>query len=434
MEARKAGYEPVLFGYTDTAPDPRSYDPLDPALDHYEGVLPGMIEQLRLHDDLSPWLTHLRRKGHELPDADDWHVEVYAPVRNHPGAKSRGPSFAPPVYSAEDSLAAFMTDEAIGYMETRRGRPWFVHLSYWHPHPPFIAPEPYNDRYDPADMPKPHRAPSLAEEASQHPFAAWRLKRLRNRYWTLAAETCPTEMSDADLAQLQATYYGMVNEVEDNLGRLFDWLRETGQYDDTLIVLTSDHGEQMGDHWALGKDTYYDESFHIPLILRDPRQPGGHGRKVEAFTETIDVMTTILNWIGIDVPRQCDGHSLAPWLAGETPAGWRDAVHWEYDFRDLVNQTAEQAMGLVSDECHLAVIRDEKYKYVHFAAQEPLFFDLEADPHQLVNRANDPAYAPLVLRYAQKMLSWRMQHDERTLTHMHINKGVFERAGARRTV
>jgi len=155
---------------------------------------------------------------------------------------------------------------------------------------------------------------------------------------------------------------------------------------------------------------------------------------VEAFTETIDVMPTILDWIGVAVPRQCDGHSLAPWLKGETPAGWRDAVHWEYDFRDLLNQTAEQAMGLVSDECHLAVIRDEKYKYVHFAAQKPLFFDLEADPHQLVNRAEDPAYAALVLRYAQKMLSWRMQHDERTLTHLHINKGVFERTGARRMV
>ncbi|MDH5556816.1 MAG: DUF4976 domain-containing protein, partial [Alphaproteobacteria bacterium] len=184
----------------------------------------------------------------------------------------------------------------------------------------------------------------------------------------------------------------------------------------------------------LGKENYFDESFHIPLILRDPRQTNGHGRKVEAFTETIDVMPTILSWIGQPTPRQCDGHSLAPWLAGETPAGWRDAVHWEYDFRDLINQTGEQAMGLVSDECHLSVIRDKKYKYVHFAAQPPLFFDLEHDPDQLVNRAEDPDYAPLVLRYAQKMLSWRMQHDERTLTHMHISKGVFERTDARRTV
>ena len=145
-------------------------------------------------------------------------------------------------------------------------------------------------------------------------------------------------------------------------------------------------------------------------------------------------MPTILDWIGVDTPRRCDGHSLAPWLRGETPAGWRDATHWEYDFRDLVDQSAEQATGLVSDECHLAVIRDKKYKYVHFAAQPPLFFDLEDDPDQLVNRAEDPDYAPQVLHYAQKMLTWRMQNGERTLTHLHIEKGIFERTGTRRKV
>jgi arylsulfatase A-like enzyme len=434
LEARKAGYVPVLFGYTDTAPDPRGRDPQDPALDHYEGVLPGMIEKLRLHNDLGPWLRALKRKGHAVPGAGDRHLDVFTPVPDYPGAEARGSSFAPPAYPAEDSHAAFMTGEAIRYLEARGGQPWFVHLSYWQPHPPFIAPEPYNSRYDPADVPAPRRAGSLADEAAQHPFTAWRLERLRNSNWTLAVETCPTDMTDGDLAQLRATYYGMINEVEDNLGRLFGWLKESGQYDDTLIVLTTDHGEQMGDHWMLGKENYYDESFHIPLILRDPRAAAGHGRRVEAFTEAIDIMPTILDWIGVDIPRQCDGHSLGPWLGGETPAGWRDAAHWEYDFRDLVNQTAETAMGLVSDECHLAVIRDEKYKYVHFAAQPPLFFDLECDSDQLVNRAGDPDYATLVLQYAQKMLSWRMQHDERTLTHMQIDKGVFEHAGARRIV
>jgi arylsulfatase A-like enzyme len=214
LEARKAGYVPVLFGYTDTAPDPRGRDPQDPALDHYEGVLPGMIEKLRLHNDLGPWLRALKRKGHAVPDAGDRHLDVFKPVPNYPGAEARGPSFAPPTYPAEDSHAAFLTGEAIRYLEAQGGQPWFVHLSYWHPHPPFIVPEPYNSRYDPADVPAPCRAGTLADEAAQHPFTAWRLERLRNRKWTLAAETCPTDMTDGDLAQLRATYYGMINEVE----------------------------------------------------------------------------------------------------------------------------------------------------------------------------------------------------------------------------
>ena len=434
LEARKAGYEPVLFGYTDTTADPRGRDPNDPALDNYEGVLPGMIEKLRLHDDLGPWLRHLRQKGHPTPDLDGPHLDIYRPLDGYAGAEGRGPSFAPPGYPAEDSLAAFMTDEILHYLEARGGKPWFVHASYWHPHPPFIAPEPYHARYHPDAVPPPRRAASLASECAQHPFVAWRMERLRNRYWTLGAEICPTEMTDGELAQLRATYYGMINEVEDNLARLVDWLQASGQYGDTLIVITSDHGEQLGDHWMLGKESYFDETFHVPLIVRDPRAGAGRCRRVDAFTESVDIMPTILDWIGVAAPRQCDGHSLMPWLNGETPAGWRDAVHWEYDFRDLVGQEAERALGLHSDECHLGVVRDASYKYVHFAALPPLFFDLEADPDQLVDRAGDPDCATLVLRYAQKMLSWRMANDERTLTHTHIGKGVFEQPNARRPV
>ncbi len=439
LEARRLGYEPALFGYTDTAADPRGLEPTDPALESYEGVLPGMVEVMRLHDDLGPWLAWLARHGYPVPPKGTRHLDIYAPAAGRDGGGGGGgggPTHAPPVYAAEHSLAAFMTDGMIQYIEGQHGRPWFVHASYWHPHPPFIAPEPYNAQYEPAAVPGPRRAATPAEEGAQHPFAAWRLGTLRNRYWTLGAETCPTTMTDAETAQLRATYYGMIGEVEHQLGRLIDWLRETGQYESTLIVVTSDHGEQLGDHWALGKETYWDESFHIPLIVRDPRRQADatRGRQIDAFTESIDVMPTILEWLGLDVPRQCDGYSLMPWVGGASPEHWRDSVHWEYDFRDLRGQKPEAAMGLVSDECHLSVIRDRKYKYVHFAALPPLFFDLERDPDQRVNLADDPAYAALVLRYAQKMLTWRMLNDERVLTHTHIEHGAFQRADARRSV
>jgi arylsulfatase A-like enzyme len=103
-------------------------------------------------------------------------------------------------------------------------------------------------------------------------------------------------------------------------------------------------------------------------------------------------------------------------------------VHWEYDFSEIATQEAETELQLHSDQCTLSVIRDEKYKYVHFTAQAPLFFDLQKDPGQFTNVAADPAYASRVLDYAQKMLSWRMEHDERTLTRLFLtSKGVVER-------
>ena len=113
---------------------------------------------------------------------------------------------------------------------------------------------------------------------------------------------------------------------------------------------------------------------------------------------------------------QCDGASLGPFLAGASPEAWRAEAHWELDFRDVLHGRPEAELGLKLDDCGFAVVRGARYKYVHFTALPPLFYDLEADPDEAHDLAGDPAYAPLVLAYAQKMLSWRMQAAERTLT------------------
>jgi arylsulfatase A-like enzyme len=103
-------------------------------------------------------------------------------------------------------------------------------------------------------------------------------------------------------------------------------------------------------------------------------------------------------------------------LHGETPEAWRTAVHYEFDFRTSFGNVDQQVLNLHMDQCSLAVLQDTKYKYVHFDALPPLFFDLEADPGQFRNLATDPAYASRMLEYAQKMLSWRLHHADRTLT------------------
>jgi arylsulfatase A-like enzyme len=100
--------------------------------------------------------------------------------------------------------------------------------------------------------------------------------------------------------------------------------------------------------------------------------------------------------------------------------GWREEAHWEFDFRDPTNDAAERALGIPLHACTLNVIRGERYKYVHFAGLPPLLFDLQEDPHEFVDRANDPAYLPITLEYAQRMLTWRMRHDEQTLTHLTV--------------
>jgi arylsulfatase A-like enzyme len=154
------------------------------------------------------------------------------------------------------------------------------------------------------------------------------------------------------------------------------------------------------------------------MIVRDPRPEAKatRGTIVERFTETIDTMPTILEWLDLPVPRQCDGRSLLPFFAGNAPADWRTEVHYEFDFRDLHYSQPESALGVAMDKCGLAVVQDEAFKYVHFAALPPLFFDLGNDPGQFVNRAGDPAYAARMGEYVARMLDWRLGHAERALT------------------
>jgi arylsulfatase A-like enzyme len=144
-------------------------------------------------------------------------------------------------------------------------------------------------------------------------------------------------------------------------------------------------------------------------------------------------MPTILDWLGAEIPVQCDGNSLLPFLAGKTPAGWRQEAHFEFDFRDPVRQRVEAALGLADEECALAVLRGKRFKYVHFAAQAPLLFDMEKDPGELKNLAGDPACRDVLLDCANRMLSWRMIHNDRTLTSRFVtSRGVIDRKGPRR--
>ncbi|HEY5155551.1 MAG TPA: sulfatase/phosphatase domain-containing protein, partial [Acidimicrobiales bacterium] len=185
------------------------------------------------------------------------------------------------------------------------------------------------------------------------------------------------------------------------------------------VVLTSDHGDQLGDHWLMEKLGYWDASYHVPLIVRDPRAPAeAAGRRVEAFTEHVDVLPTVLDWMDAELPAQCDGRSLAPFLSerGAAPDDWRMEVHWEWDFRNPTQHVAEDLLGLTMEQCSVNVIRDSRWKYVHFAGMAPLLFDLTTDPDQFVDLAGDPAHAPVVAAYAQKLLSWRMRHADRALT------------------
>ncbi|MBI2704394.1 MAG: alkaline phosphatase family protein [Actinobacteria bacterium] len=413
-EARSLGYDPVLFGYTDTSLDPRLFnDPTHPLLCTYEGVLPGFTEGLTMPEPFAPWLDFLRSNGHELDSGSEG---AFAPDPSF-DASGRGSTWAPARFPAEHSISAFLTDELLDHLRTA-GDGWFVHASYLRPHPPWRATREHHERYDPADMLSPHRLETSWDEAARHPFleAVLRLNFVRS--------------ADDELEQRQraATYYALMNEVDDQIGRVLDWLDASGHIDDTLVLLTCDHGEQLGDHWMQGKLGWFDESYHIPLIIRDPRATadGTRGTTVDAFTENVDIMPTLLDWLGVDpLPLQCDGRSVLPFLHGSVPAAWREDVRWEFDFR--IPQVLPHPLGMRMDQAVLSVVRTADRKYVHFPTLPMVLEDLADDPSELRDVSAEAHYRDDLLAMKDRMLNWRIEHADRTLTGMMLTpSGVFE--------
>ena len=133
LETRKAGYRPALFGYTDTSLDPRFHPEDVISRVGYQGVLPGFDDVVHLTDSLDPWIAHLKDRGYTIPENSR---DIYNPVNGYPGAEGRGRAYAPPIYSDADSEAAFLTDAIVDYVKATPD-PWFVHVSYLPPHPPF---------------------------------------------------------------------------------------------------------------------------------------------------------------------------------------------------------------------------------------------------------------------------------------------------------
>jgi len=423
--ARRAGYDPTLFGYTDTSVDPRIVtDPDDPRLFDYEGVLPGFTPATVLTwRNMEPWMRWLEGHGHAVPS--DWE-ELFAPVPGYPGASDHGETWAPSRFPAEHTETAFLTERVIEWLERRPdASPWFAHVSYIRPHPPYRAPEGYHDRYDPDDGPPLRRRADRDGELAMHPL-----------HLAAAHITgCPSD--ERELRQLRATYWGNMTEVDDQLARLLGRLDQLGQIDDTLIVLTADHGDQLGDHWLIEKLGWWDESYHVPMIVVDPRPEADatRGTVVDHFTESVDVLPTICEWLSAETPIAADGRALQPFLHGPgAPDDWRTEAHWQWDFRDPVDHLAEDMLGLTMEQCALDVVRAADHKYVHFGNGDSLYFDLSDDPDQLVDVSHDSSKLGCIADARSRLLSWRMRHDDRTLTGHKITAkhGLVARRDPRR--
>ncbi|MEM1374462.1 MAG: sulfatase-like hydrolase/transferase [Pseudomonadota bacterium] len=350
----------------------------------------------------SPYNAYLREQGYEAENP--WNAYANAGLEGDDIASGWFLQNAdkPANIREEDSETPWLTTEALAFIEATEG-PWLAHLSYIKPHWPYIVPAPYHAMFGPKDVLAPNR--NDRERDAPHPvFEAFMAN-------TIAAAFQREEVR----RKVIPAYMGLIKQCDDQLGRLLDYLDATGRADDTMIVLTSDHGDYLGDHWMGEKDLFHDCSVRIPMIVYDPRKEADatRGTTCDALVEGIDLAATFIEAAGGTVSENIvEGRSLLPWLRGEAPH-WRDIVISETDF--AVTSTA-QALGLGDDDARLFMIFDGRWKMVHIDGFRPMLFDLKTDPSELIDLGADPAHEAEIERLTARLGLWARRQSQRVAT------------------
>ena len=349
----------------------------------------------------SPYNEYLKSKGYEgdNPWADFANAGVDAA-----GDMASGWMFAnadkPANIREEDSETPWLTSRTIEFMEQAEG-PWCAHVSYIKPHWPYIVPAPYHAMYGANHVPAPTR--SAVEREDPHPvFGAYMENKIAAAF----------QREDVRHKVIPA-YMGLIKQCDDQLGRILDHLEATGQMQNTMIVLTSDHGDYLGDHWLGEKELFHEPSVKIPLIVFDPRESADatRGTTCDALVESIDLAATFVEVAGGEVPDHIiEGRSLMPWLRGETPE-WRGFAISEYDY-SATGQCVK--LGLEPRDARLFMVFDGRFKLIHAeGGLRPMLFDLDTDPEEFHDLAKGTAHQVEIDRLYDCLAQWGRRMSQR---------------------
>jgi arylsulfatase A-like enzyme len=358
-------------------------------------------------DRHSPYNEYLREQGYEADNP--WHDYANAGIDDD-GDIASGWIYAnankPANIREEDSETPWLTREMIRFLDEgapRRERPWMCHLSYIKPHWPYIVPAPYHDIYGSDSFVPVVRHPD--ELVDPNPI-----------YAAFSGNVIGTAFKQDSVREAAlGAYMGLIKQIDDQMGVLFNHLRASGQIDDTVIVITSDHGDYLGDHWLGEKDLFHDASVRVPMIIYDPspQADATRGTVCDALVESIDLVPTFVEMAG-GTPRDewLEGRSLVPFIHGERPDGWRQYAISEYDYS--ITPMASQ-LGLSAKDARLFMVADDRWKFMHAEGGfPPMLFDLQNDPMELRDLGRDPAYGDAVAACYEKLFEWTRRCSQRT--------------------
>jgi arylsulfatase A-like enzyme len=257
-------------------------------------------------------------------------------------------------------------EAAIKFLNERdKSKPFYIYLAPPVPHDPRVAAPEFHNYYDPAQV---RLSPAFLP---LHPFNNGDL-------FVRDEHLAPWPRTAEDTRQQLADYYACITGLDHHVGRIFDVLKKTGQWDNTIIIFSGDNGLSLGEHGLFGKQNLYEfGGMHVPLVIAGPGIPKGRSN---ALLYLMDLYPTFCDFAGVEPPADIEGKNIRPVIAGKK-AKVRDVLYTAYN-GPQGNQRA---------------VRDDRWKLIRYPEVDVTqLFDLKADPHELTNLAGKPDYAAKV--------------------------------------
>ncbi|MGH2356203.1 MAG: sulfatase family protein [Chloroflexota bacterium] len=325
--------------------------------------------------------------------------------------------------SPDEERDGLMTTAALAFIEEAArdpNRPFYLHVAWIAPHPPYFVSAPYAEWYDPAHL---HLPPPEPADGNKPPI-----------YRQTARDMGTLDAPEAELRAALAYYYGMCAYLDDQVGRLLDGLRRHGLDRNTLVVYTSDHGDYAGEHHMFGKScTLYDCLTRVPLFVAGPDDLVPQGRRVGGLVESVDLAPTLLELAGVPLPARLNLHGDSLCRLWDAPGagdgeGGEGAGYAVDGFDVAFSEVGAHAPETVRDPVRggnvpngppasgrqvelSAMIRTPEWKYVHTPGREiQELYHLPSDRWELHNRFGRVEHTEVVASLRERLLDWRLGH------------------------
>ena len=313
---------------------------------------------------------------------------------------------------AQHQMASFLGMKAADFIDRNSDGPFMLYVSTFEPHPPYHGP--YDDMYDPEDLPVGPAFLKVPEGGSLHNTvrAEYCTQYLgqpdaeTDRYLQTNAARGHDVTSEAGWRRLRAQYFANITLVDEMVGTILDALERNGVADNTVVVFTSEHGEMAGDHGMLEKRSMYEESARVPLIMHVPGISASH-QMLEGAVGHVDLVPTLLDLMGASVPDHLQGKSLAPVLRGDqTLDGNEVFVQWngvsDIDDRHL----GSPEINLRNTQPWRTIVRDG-WKLALCATDQGELYDMVNDPYEQTNLFDHPDQRHQVRDLAARIRLWQ---------------------------